>query len=305
MKKLLTAIVFSAMTLTGMGGGAAEAAPAPAAKPVVTIKAKTDTSAVKPKDDNTVIEAKKAAEASLAAKQVQPQVALPDTLYPRTKGDDYFKDAKLKNNITYAPLSNLTKEDIFYSGVVNVKKKDITAVAFVTGAQYEGDLADEQYSKFFVKGNLSQDAIRQLYTYNVALLRLEYGLNDVFLKTASAVKLEGEEIPYGILSVRQLPHPAPHQSLCCSRRRQIQKPPHHRPRQRNRHLRPGRPRYHPVQTKRRKEIKIAIKKAARKGLLFYWGKDADAAHAAPLKGQGTPLTLLREEKVAAEPTDKM
>ena len=69
-------------------------------------------------------------------------------------------------------------------------------------AQYEGDLADEQYSKFFVKGNLSQDAIRQLYTYNVALLRLEYGLNDVFLKTASAVKLEGEEIPYGILSVR-------------------------------------------------------------------------------------------------------
>lgn len=133
MKKLLTAIVFSAMTLTGMGGGAAEAAPAPAAKPVVTIKAKTDTSAVKPKDDNTVIEAKKAAEASLAAKQVQPQVALPDTLYPRTKGDDYFKDAKLKNNITYAPLSNLTKEDIFYSGVVNVKKKDITAAAFVTG----------------------------------------------------------------------------------------------------------------------------------------------------------------------------
>lgn len=202
MKKLLTAIVFSAMTLTGMGGGAAEAAPAPAAKPVVTIKAKTDTSAVKPKDDNTVIEAKKAAEASLVAKQVQPQVALPDTLYPRTKGDDYFKDAKLKNNITYAPLSNLTKEDIFYSGVVNVKKKDITAAAFVTGAQYEGDLADEQYSKFFVKGNLSQDAIRQLYTYNVALLRLEYGLNDVFLKTASAVKLEGEEIPYGILSVR-------------------------------------------------------------------------------------------------------
>lgn len=123
MKKLLTAIVFSAMTLTGMGGGAAEAAPAPAAKPVVTIKAKTDTSAVKPKDDNTVIEAKKAAEASLAAKQVQPQVALPDTLYPRTKGDDYFKDAKLKNNITYAPLSNLTKEDIIYSGVVNVKRK--------------------------------------------------------------------------------------------------------------------------------------------------------------------------------------
>ena len=92
MKKLLTAIVFSAMTLTGMGGGAAEAAPALAAKPVVTIKAKTDTSAVKPKDDNTVIEAKKAAEASLAAKQVQPQVALPDTLYPRTKGDDYFKN---------------------------------------------------------------------------------------------------------------------------------------------------------------------------------------------------------------------
>lgn len=82
------------------------------------------------------------------------------------------------------------------------QKKDITAAAFVTGAQYEGDLADEQYSKFFVKGNLSQDAIRQLYTYNVALLRLEYGLNDVFLKTASAVKLEGEEIPYGILSVR-------------------------------------------------------------------------------------------------------
>ena len=27
-------------------------------------------------------------------------------------------------------------------------------------------------------------------------------MNDVFLKTASAVKLEGEEIPYGILSVR-------------------------------------------------------------------------------------------------------
>ena len=114
MKKLLTAIVFSAMTLTGMGGGAAEAAPAPAAKPVVTIKAKTDTSAVKPKDDNTVIEAKKAAEASLAAKQVQPQVALPDTLYPRTKGDDYFKDAKLKNNITYAPLPNLTKGHNLY-----------------------------------------------------------------------------------------------------------------------------------------------------------------------------------------------
>ena len=64
--------------------------------------------------------------------------------------------------------------------------------------------------------------------------------------------------------------------------------------------------YYFYPTKKREEpIKIAIKKAARKGLLFYWGKDADAAHAAPLKGQGTPLTLLREEKVAAEPTDKM
>lgn len=202
MKKLLTAIVFSAMTLTGMGGGAAEAAPAPAAKPVVTIKAKTDTSAVKPKDDNTVIEAKKAAEASLAAKQVQPQVALPDTLYPRTKGDDYFKDAKLKNNITYAPLSNLTKEDIFYSGVVNVKKKDITAAAFVTGAQYEGDLADEQYSKFFVKGNLSPGrhppALHLQRSPPAPRIRLERRLP----QDSICCQTGRRRNPYGILSVR-------------------------------------------------------------------------------------------------------
>ena len=80
MKKLLTAIVFSAMTLTGMGGGAAEAAPAPAAKPVVTIKAKTDTSAVKPKDDNTVIEAKKAA---IRAEDIAKGVFVPVSSLPQ------------------------------------------------------------------------------------------------------------------------------------------------------------------------------------------------------------------------------
>lgn len=201
MKKLLTAIVFSAMTLTGMGGGAAEAAPAPAAKPVVTIKAKTDTSAVKPKDDNTVIEAKKAAEASLAAKQVQPQVALPDTLPENQRRRLLQRRKTQKQHHLRAALEPYQRRHLLQRRRQR-QKKDITAAAFVTGAQYEGDLADEQYSKFFVKGNLSQDAIRQLYTYNVALLRLEYGLNDVFLKTASAVKLEGEEIPYGILSVR-------------------------------------------------------------------------------------------------------
>ncbi len=88
------------------------------------------------------------------------------------------------------------------AGLLTMKGKSYDAFAQVFGFEMSGPEADDTFGGMFVPGGFTPEAGQKMLHFNMALLKTEGALNDLFLTVLKGTReATGELIPYDFLAV--------------------------------------------------------------------------------------------------------
>lgn len=117
-------------------------------------------------------------------------------------GEVFLNHAALPKDVHYEPLARGDSVFARHMGTMTVKGKKYTAGALVVGADFKGKASDDFFGGMFLPKGHSPEAGARMLAFNVALLKLESTMNEVFLHAVDEVRRDtGEKLPYDFLTV--------------------------------------------------------------------------------------------------------
>lgn len=116
-------------------------------------------------------------------------------------GEIFLNHAALPKNVYYEPLARGDSVFARHMGTMTVKGKKYTAGALAVGADFKGKESDDFFGGMFLPKGHSPAAGARMLAFNVALLKLESTMNEVFLHAVDEVRRDtGEKLPYDFLT---------------------------------------------------------------------------------------------------------